>query len=440
MYVPDQWETPGLTFGLLSEAAVVAVHEDDDSLKFAVGNELGRFHAAAKGGSAFFGQGRPIFGIAAPPILPSRSLWPLGTGDAGDRFLGTPPAISDDTVIPQIGTTFDARRHSYAFLGGPPPLTDTDPGGSTAFPLPATLAADTNGPDVPDNVVLPETPTTTPPRETEPITPGTSPSTTERPTPTSTPSPGTTLPPRATTTSTPTPTTRPTPTTQPTPTTRPTPTTQPTTTTQPTPTTQPNPTPTTQPAPPPPSTSFVLGNQRDSAAYCLSNSAGGSDNNSCDRLFDLSDIRPGHPQTVNLTLWNVDPDSNTDAVDLRVFAAGACASGTVGPPPYGSGNLCNGLQLKIERYSTAARSGAPSQCVYGCVDVFGGSLNAFAAAHTTMSNGIAIGNGFRRNERAYLVLTVLLPDTGHSSSGGGNDNRYQSRSATLSLTWRMISA
>jgi hypothetical protein len=181
----------------------------------------------------------------------------------------------------------------------------------------------------------------------------------------------------------------------------------------------------------------VLGNQRDSAAYCLSNNGGGS---GCDRLFDLTDIRPGRPEVVNLTLWNVDPDSNTDAVDLRVFAAAGCASGTVGTPPYGSGNLCNGLQLKIERYATAARSGAPSECVYGCGDAFGGSLNAFAAAHDSTGHGIAIGNGFRQNEKAYLVLTVLLPDTGHSSSGQGNDNRYQARSANLSLTWRMTSA
>jgi hypothetical protein len=452
IYVPAPWEGEDLTFPLLSEAAVVAVHEDDDELKFDLGNELGSFRPAPKGGSAFFGQGRPIFGIAAPPILPSRILRPLGTGDAGDRFLGAPPAIPDNTVIPQIGKTFDDRRQSFAFLDGPPAVTTSGSAGSTQFPMPQTLAADVNGPDVPDNVGTPPTtttPTTQPPDE--PTTPGTRPSTTT--TPTTAPPTGTTVP-GATTTTRPstTTTTRPTTTTtrpSTTTTTRPTTT---TTTTRPsttTTTTRPTTT-TTTTAPPPvtvppepdrPSTSFVLGNQRESASYCLSNAIEDShDNPGCDRLFDLSDVSPGQPSAVNLTLWNVDPDSDTDAVDLRMYSSGACTSGTDGSPPFGSGNLCDGLQLKVERFATAARTGAPSECLYGCGAAYGGSLNQFATSHTSMSTGVRIGNRFRVNEKAYLVITVLLPDTGNEGSGRGRENKYQSRTATLHMTWRMISA
>jgi hypothetical protein len=182
----------------------------------------------------------------------------------------------------------------------------------------------------------------------------------------------------------------------------------------------------------------VLGNQRHSASYCLSNGSGGTDND-CDRLFDLSGIRPGVPSAVNLTLWNVDPDSDTDAVDLRVFANAPCTSGANGPPPHGSGNLCNGLQLKIERFSSAARTGAPT-CLYGCGSTFGGSLSQFSAGHTSMGTGIQIDSAFAVSERAYLVVTVLLPDTGQTSSGRGNDNPYQGRSADLHLTWQMVSA
>jgi hypothetical protein len=184
-----------------------------------------------------------------------------------------------------------------------------------------------------------------------------------------------------------------------------------------------------------------MGASRNEVDYCLSDGPGSSSGtNDCDQVADLTnDIRPGVPQARNVTLWNVAPNSDTNAVDLRVFAGAACTSGTFGASPHGSGNLCDGLKLKIERYSSAARTGSPT-CLYGCGNVFGGSLNQFAGAHGSAQDGIQIDTTFNVNEKAYLVITVLLPDTGANSHGHGNDNLYLGRSATLRLTWRMDSA
>jgi hypothetical protein len=432
-YVRFVWEVPGLQMPELGEAAVVAVHEDDNQLKFLVGNELGSFRPAPMGGSAFFGQGRAIFGVTAPKILPSRVLRPLGTGDAGDRFLGAPPPISEVTVIPKIGDTFDDRRHSYAFLGGPPAIVDTGPSGSTAFPLPEVVIADPNGPGIPDNIPAAEPPSESPPVTTPPVTlpPASGPPITIAPRPTTTVAPGpppviptttTTTPATTTTSTTTTTTTIPATTT----------TTVPTTTTT---TTIPTTTTTTVPTTPTPTASFVLGNQRESASFCLSSGSGGTSNN-CDRLFDLTGIKPGQSQAVNLTLWNVDPNSNTDAVDLRVFST-ACTSGTTGAAPRGSGNLCDGLKLKIERYGTAARTGSPT-CIFGCA--LDKSLTDFRTTHSSMANGAQIDTSFVVNEKAYLKLTVLLTNSGFNTSGKGLDNKYQGRTATLGLTWQMTSA
>lgn len=453
-YAIQPWEHPGLEFPLLGDGAVVAVSEDDDQLTFVTGGELGQFRPAPEGGSVFFGAGQPIFGLAAPPVLPSRVLRPLGSGDTGDRFLGQRPPVDPTTVIPKLDETFDQRRESFAFLGGPPPVVETNPSGTTPFPLVATVEADPT-PGVPDNVPSPppepETPGT--PRTTTTFAPGPRPSDPPRSTttvPTSTTVPrGTTTTTRPTTTTTTRPATTTTSTTSPSTTTTTSPS---TTTTSPPPTTTTTtttPTPTTIPDDPPPvvSTAFVLGNQRESATTCLSNGTGSVANtNQCDRLFDITDATPGETFRINLTLWNVDPDSEADAVDLRAFSGAVCQNGTVGPAPWGSNtNLCGAVQLKIQRYQDAARN-VPTKCVYGggtataCDWGAGRTLGHFSSTHTTMGNGAQIDNNFVIGEKAYLTIDVRLPNRGFDPDGRGRDNEYMGRTASLRFTWRMDSA
>jgi hypothetical protein len=182
----------------------------------------------------------------------------------------------------------------------------------------------------------------------------------------------------------------------------------------------------------------VLGNQRSAAAYCLSNASGGSDKD-CDRLFNLSDVRPGQPQQIDLTLWNVDPDSDTDAEALRLFGS-SCTSGIANPSALaGSGNLCDGLELTVRRYDTSARLGA-GVCIIGCDATANTSLTDLAQNHGSFATGASLDTDFRVNERAYLVVTITLPDTGATSDGRGRDNRYLNRTAAIALTWQMLSA
>jgi hypothetical protein len=519
-YVGKTWETPTLTFPAVPEELVKVVHDDDEELKFLNGSELGAFRPAPKGGTVFFGSGQPLWGPAAPPILPSRVLRPLGSGDAGDRFLGARPSVNPVTVIPKLDETFDQRRESFAFIGGPPPLAPREEG-STSFPLLATVLADPNpgldnrppengtptttgtttipggsggtfapGPNpsstVTSTVSIPGSPTTSIVVVTTTSIPGATPTslrpgvttttlrpgattTTVRPGATTTtrpnPTPGTTIPttttqppttnttaPNATTTTSPGATTTTAPgatTTTAGPTTTVTsPVTSPPTTAAPGPTTTVQPTttlapPTTTTTTPPPvtGTTFVLGNGRGgpgtaSNEFCLS-SAGTANANDCDAAFNVTGLVPGKAQSVNLTLWNVDPDSDTDAVALRGFAPSACTGGFAGTGPSGVSDLCNGLRLKVLLYTSAART-VVQRCLVGCSGS-GITFSSFASTHNSMATGFRVNDSFRVNSKAYLRLVVELPDTGSSSNGRGNDNSYMGRTASLRLKWQMQS-
>lgn len=188
----------------------------------------------------------------------------------------------------------------------------------------------------------------------------------------------------------------------------------------------------------------MLGRYREDANLCLSSAgSNGFDNANCDRVFDPAvngNVRPGVAQKVNLTLWNVQPDSDTAAVDLKVFAPTACVGGTTGSPA-GSADLCDGLRLRIDRYNsvTERNLGTNGTCLVGCTGS-GVTLTSFRTTHPDFASGVSIATNFPVNAKAYLVITALLPDTGFTSQGRGNDNRYLARTATLPLRWQMVSA
>lgn len=476
-YVPYAWEVPGLALPLLDHQVTVrSTSEDNSQLTFIDGNELGAFRPANPGGSPFFGSGQPIFGLAAPPVLPSRVLRPLGTGDAGDRFLGARPPIDPTTVIPKLDETFDQSRESFAFIAGVPPVPDRPPSGSPAFPLADVVEADPTPncldndptcapppvqptPTSPPVTFAPGPPPTTPGPPTPPGPPVTTPATT---TPTTTPRPPGTLPPTGTTSTTIAPTT--TTTTSPTRTT--TTTTPPTTTTTTSPTTTTT-TPTTTttttvppaPPPPPPPVVFVLANRvgstdsADKADFCLSNATGGTDNPNCDALYRFGDpaagrsgfMELGEEYPVDLTLWNIPDPSEHDAVSLKGFARSACTST---PTPVSSANsLCKAIKLKIERFTNAGR-GTLVQCVYGDATGAGGcgfdggkTLFTFGRDHGP-GDGIELADidGFPLGRKSYLRITVTIDDNGLLPNGLGADNHLIGQKADLVLRWQMTSA
>lgn len=405
-YIPLPWEEEGVRLPLLDDAVIAATRDDEEQLKFMTGGELGRFRPAPEGGSPFFGTGLPLFGVAAPRVLPDGRIRPVGEGD-GAGFLGERPSRDDvETAIPQLGATPDQRRESFAFLGDIPPIDENDS-------------------ETPPVIVQPPLDTPTP-GTTVPPPPPPQPAFTPLPTVDPAPAPTTVAP----TTPTPTPTTTP-----PTPTTPPT--TTPPTTTPPTtraPTTVP-------PIPPSPEpvvgTSFVLGNQVDAKTQCFSNDSG-STHEECDQLFDVDAMRPGQVYGVNVTLWNA---GNTDAVDLRAYAPQACDPSTTG-----AGDLCEAIEVTIQRYATSDRT-TPVQCVYGggdstaCAFSSTRTIGAFARDHTSMANGRQVVPGlFRAAERAYLRISVRLRDDGIGTDGIGASNVYSGETADWAIRWEMTSA
>lgn len=469
-YVPLPWEVAGLAFPTLAhDGTVAATSEDNDQLSFIDGTELGRFRPAEPGGTPFFGSGQPIFGLAAPPLLPSRVLRSLGDGDAGDRFLGGRPPVSADTAIPKFDETFDQSRESFAFIGGVPPLPEPEADGSSPFPLPEAVAAD-GTPGCLDNDPLcqPE-PEPDPPVETpdppvtipEPDPPITTPD--PGPTPTTAPAgPTVTAPPVGTTTTTVAPPTT-TSTTTPGPTT--TTTTRPTTTTTTRPTTTTTSPPVTVPPTPAPTAAFVLANlvrpqgvtddiDRSSADLCLSNDVPSNANEDCDRLFDFGDtsegkdgfMELGETYEVNVSLWNIPNPSNVNAVTLTGFAPAECTSSPT--PATDPLSLCRAIQLKVERYSSPLRtSGSLVQCVYGD-DAGGGcgfdeakTLYTFGRDHRS-AGAIELQDpdGFPVGRRAYLKISVKIKDSGLKANGLGADNHLIDQRANLAFRWQMQSA
>jgi hypothetical protein len=491
-HAPLPWEVTGFAFPTLAHlATVTATSEDSAQLVFLDGTELGSFRPAPIGGTPFFGSGQPIFGLAAPPVLPTRVLRALGEGDAGDSFLGARPPVDPVTLIPKFRETFDQSRESFAFLGGIPPIPDPGRSGSTAFPLPEVVEADDTpgcldndptcrpleppaGRDTPPTTVQ-RPPTVAPgpnPGPTEPpvTPPPTSAPPTLAPPPTGTPTtapppttPSTTAPPVGTTT-----TVRPTTTTMaPTTTTtvRPTTTTtRPTTTTTRPPTT--TTTTTTPPAPPPPtpSAAFVLANRvrpgtddsdsLSTADFCLSNDVTSNRNEGCDDLFRFGsreDGRDGFMELdteypVNLTLWNIPAESDLDAVTLRGYARNACTSTPTAASSAES--LCRAIMLKVERFSSPTRSDTSLvQCVYGddsgggCGWDHGKTLHSFGAAHAWPSGGVTLEDpdGFPLGRKAYLRITVKIRDTGTNADGTGRDNHLIGQQANLVFRWEMTS-
>ena len=402
-YLPQPWEEEGIRLPLLENGAIDAAREDEEQLKFMTGGELGQFRPAPVGGSPFFGTGQPLFGVAAPRVLPSGSINPIGEGD-GAGFLGERPSREEfDTAIPQLGETPDQRRESFAFLGEIPPIEENTSELPPVTPPPFVVSP-TPGTTIPIPLPPPPfiPPTTIPP---DPPTPTSPPTTAPTPTTTTT----TTTPPTTTTTRPPT-----------------------TTTTRPTPTTVP-------PSAPDPvvGTSFVLGNQVNSGTQCFSNDSG-TQHEDCDQLFDIDRMKPGTVYAVDVTLWNA---GDTDAIDLRAYAPEDCVPSTTG-----AGDLCEAIELTIQRYETSSRTTAAA-CIYGGGDgttcTFSGArtIGAFARDHTSMTNGRRVVPGmFTVSQRAYLRVSVRLRDDGIGDDGFGSSNVYSGESADWVVRWEMVSA
>lgn len=191
---------------------------------------------------------------------------------------------------------------------------------------------------------------------------------------------------------------------------------------------------------------LVLANDvgSDDAAVCYSTGGSGTsygdgtlgdtddNDHDCDQLFPVAVNKPGDTVTVQLDVANV---GNLDG-NLSVFAEGACASADDPSVPYhGTGNLCNAVQLNIQRWTTDARNVAQS-CIYGggnattcAFDTWGGGTpKTLTHFTTTYPVGSKISMG-QLDDGAVAYLTISLK---MDQSIG---NEFQGLKASWAITW-----
>ena len=432
-YAQLTFETEGGTMPPLLPDVLAATATDDAQLALARQQAgLGGFGTGVEGDTVV-AAGVPLVGRLAPPVGEGETL--TGTTDPS----ALPPA--DTGAPPQLrGDGPDVRR-SFAFTDdsgepAPPPEDVEEPAdqpsspteGVAAEPPPTTTTTTTAPPST--TSTTPSTTTTAAPTTstTAPATTTTAPTTTTTTRPTTTTTRQTTT--STSTTSSTTTTTTPgfeaatTTTTAPT-TTAPT-TTAPTTTAPPATTTTVAP-PTTTTTTTPPGSTFQLTQERASANACVATDGASA---SCGALWSVPLSAAGTAHTFDLTIRN---SGDVAATALDVWAGDSCASASTGSPA-GTGDLCAAVQITIQRYSSAARD-VPVECVYGggtaqvCSLSSARTLSHFSSTYPAPGEARTIGAGLPASDAAYLRVTLLRPELG---------NAYQRRSATMSITWRMV--
>jgi hypothetical protein len=430
------FEAAGAHFAALDAAIVAEASADNAQFVFSSVSDLGGFQDAPIGALLWASTGVSLTGVAAPLVETGallRAAASTTSSTALARIDAAIPELENDAITADGRTTFVFTDDA----GDPAPPPDdlppqTNPPappteGIDAAPTPTTST--TTEPQAPSGTTAPTTTTSAAPAPTTTAAPDTTTTTTTAPstTTTSTTTTSTTAAPTTTTTTTrpttTTSTTTPTTTTSTTSTTTPTTTTTTTSTSTSTSTTVPTTTTTTLP----PQQSFSLTQERTSVRACVAPSGASQ---ACDAIWSVPLAATGETHTFDLSLRN---SGDIDASALQVWAGAACVT-TSTATPSGSGDLCDAVQLTVQRYTTSERT-IPLECIYGggtaqlCSLSSARTLTHFSSTYPSGTSPRSIGTGLQDGEAAHLRLTLRLPDV---------DNRYQRRAATMSLTWRQV--
>lgn len=179
---------------------------------------------------------------------------------------------------------------------------------------------------------------------------------------------------------------------------------------------------------------LVLSSTKTSGSTCLSTAGGTTDvnvNATCDKVFDVSTVKPGDVATGEVTLRNA---GSLGASSLTVHTSGCTPADAVGELYRGTGDPCGKVQVYIQRWSDASRT-VPAGCVFGGAATPGTcdfsdaskTLAAFASAHGGASR-LALG-ALGSGASTYVTVGVRLP--------ADADNSYQGRQASLGFTWTL---
>lgn len=173
-------------------------------------------------------------------------------------------------------------------------------------------------------------------------------------------------------------------------------------------------------------------------------------NEACEAAFNMATSKPGETATAELTLKN---EGNLGGTLSLLVADHTPPSGVTTPQPacsnrdaggtvyHGTGDICQQLQLTIQRWTDNTRTTAHS-CVYGvpsgntCTLDSTRNLKHFTET-AAPSPGLAIGalDASGGNDTAWFTVTVSFPD-----GGAGADNAFQGRVATMAIQWMLEQA
>jgi hypothetical protein len=170
------------------------------------------------------------------------------------------------------------------------------------------------------------------------------------------------------------------------------------------------------------------------ATTCVATSDEGTTGTRCDRVYQLSVRQPGEVGLVNLALAN----DGQVAASLLSLAATCTPFNAPGEAVHGSGNPCDRLSVYVQRWADRGFT-VPAGCVYGggsstgsimCEFDAASTLGAFAAAHGSAENGLALTpDGLGAGATTYVTVGLRLdPSAG---------NAYQGRGARTDLSWRL---
>jgi predicted ribosomally synthesized peptide with SipW-like signal peptide len=189
---------------------------------------------------------------------------------------------------------------------------------------------------------------------------------------------------------------------------------------------------------------LLLSNKVTTGTACYSNEASGNANGACSAVINVSTMTPGNSTNSYLTIKN---EGTLDTGNLKLFIPAtqtgslSCLNTTTGTFPgtdalAHTGDVCANVKFSVEEDATA--NGTATDCVVGtavnpgtddsCDPTQGDSFATFYGAHNTSANALSLGSGLTAGSSKFYKIYVYLPD---------EDNTFQGRSATFSLTWHV---
>jgi predicted ribosomally synthesized peptide with SipW-like signal peptide len=162
-----------------------------------------------------------------------------------------------------------------------------------------------------------------------------------------------------------------------------------------------------------------------------------SETASCSAIVNTTNLTTNHTSSNSLTITNTGSLASTN---LKLFG-GSCVNTNVGTFDPGSlltrtGDVCGSLLISVEK--DASVGGSAVSCVVSstpaagaCDPTAGVALSTFLSAHSSAATSFDLGDSLAPSAALVYKVYLRLPD---------ENNTFQGRSASFSLTWHVDQA